>query len=135
MDKTLLTIEELESISGINRRNIRFYIQQGVLAVPEGSGRAARYTIDHLEQLRSIKALQAEGFTLSRIKEMRIKTENALLTHRPLGTPITRTEIGVVPGIFVSFIHETCNLNAKDMTDIVCELAKVLKSHPKISQR
>jgi DNA-binding transcriptional MerR regulator len=53
-------------------RAVRFYVANGLLDRPEGSGTAATYNYRHLLQLLAIKIRQREGQTLDLIKrEMR----------------------------------------------------------------
>lgn len=61
-------IQELVTQSGVPRRTIYFYVQQGVLPPPEGAGLAAHYTEDHLLRLRLIPLLRQEGLRLDDIR-------------------------------------------------------------------
>ena len=61
------TLGELAEQSGASARTIRFYIARGLLPPPEGAGRAAAYGPRHLERLKKIRALQAQGLTLAEI--------------------------------------------------------------------
>jgi DNA-binding transcriptional MerR regulator len=61
------TLAGLAESSGIPARTIRFYIARGILDGPAKGGRDAAYTAGHLEQLRRIQKLQAEGRTLAEI--------------------------------------------------------------------
>ncbi len=49
-------------------RAVRFYVANGLLDRPEGTGTAATYGYRHLLQLLQIKIRQREGLTLDRIK-------------------------------------------------------------------
>ena len=49
-------------------RSIRFYVANGLLARPEGTGTAATYNYRHFLQLLAIKIRQREGITLDIIK-------------------------------------------------------------------
>jgi DNA-binding transcriptional MerR regulator len=62
-----MTLAELADAAATAARTIRFYISRGLLDGPERAGRAAAYNERHLERLEQIKALQAEGLTLSAI--------------------------------------------------------------------
>lgn len=62
-----LTLAELADQTGLAARTIRFYIARGLLAGPTVAGRGAVYTHDHIERLRRIQKLQAEGATLNEI--------------------------------------------------------------------
>lgn len=50
-------------------RSIRFYVANGLLARPEGTGTAATYNYRHFLQLLAIKIRQREGITLDVIKK------------------------------------------------------------------
>lgn len=60
-------------------RSIRFYVANGLLDRPEGTGTAAIYNYRHFLQLLAIKIRQRQGVTLDIIKqEMRELTGDAL---------------------------------------------------------
>ena len=60
-------------------RAVRFYVSNGLLDRPEGTGTAAIYNYRHLLQLLAIKIRQREGQTLDVIKrEMRDTTGDQL---------------------------------------------------------
>jgi len=60
-------------------RSIRFYVANGLLERPEGTGTAATYNYRHFLQLLAIKIRQREGVTLDIIKkEMKDVTGDAL---------------------------------------------------------
>src|SRR5215207_4766100 len=60
-------------------RAVRFYVSNGLLDRPEGTGTAATYNYRHLLQLLAIKIRQREGQTLDVIKrEMRDTTGDQL---------------------------------------------------------
>lgn len=60
-------------------RSIRFYVANGLLARPEGTGTSATYNYRHFLQLLAIKIRQREGVTLDAIKrEMSEFTGDAL---------------------------------------------------------
>ena len=60
-------------------RAIRFYVANGLLERPEGTGTAATYNYRHFLQLLAIKIRQREGVTLDAIKaEMKDFTGDAI---------------------------------------------------------
>ena len=63
-----MTIEELASRSGMTVRNIRSHRARGLLPAPEVRERIGYYGQDHLDRLRVIRELQAEGLNLQGIK-------------------------------------------------------------------
>jgi DNA-binding transcriptional MerR regulator len=54
--------------SAPSARSVRFYVANGLLDRPEGTGTSATYNYRHLLQLLAIKIRQREGQTLERIK-------------------------------------------------------------------
>ena len=65
----MYSIADLESLTGISRRNIRFYVEQGLVPPPEGAGLGARYDEEHLARLRAIPVLRNRGLRLDDIRE------------------------------------------------------------------
>lgn len=63
MDKRY-SIGEVAEMTGIPRRTIRFYVQQGLLAPPCGAGRGHFYTDEHIKRLAEIRTLQEGGLAL-----------------------------------------------------------------------
>lgn len=102
-----LDIQELISQSGVPRRTIYFYVQQGVLPPPQGAGLAASYNEEHLLRLRLIPVMRRDGLRLDEIRErfsglnvdeMRRLLENEPdVTHRPPPQPVVPPS-AVFPG-------------------------------------
>lgn len=69
MTDDTLDIQELVSASGVPRRTIYFYVQQGLLPPPNGAGLAAHYTDGHLLRLQLIPILRQQGLRLDEIRE------------------------------------------------------------------
>jgi DNA-binding transcriptional MerR regulator len=61
------SLAELAEKAGLPGRTIRYYIARGLLPGPLKAGRDAAYGVEHLERLRIIGRLQAEGLTLLEI--------------------------------------------------------------------
>jgi DNA-binding transcriptional MerR regulator len=68
MSKThTYSIGSLADAAGVSRRTVHFYVQRQLLPPPEGLGRGALYTDEHLARLLEIKAWQEEGVPLEEI--------------------------------------------------------------------
>ena len=63
-------------------RAVRFYVANGLLDRPDGTGTAATYNYRHLLQLLAIKIRQREGQTLDVIKREMRETTGDLLERR-----------------------------------------------------
>jgi DNA-binding transcriptional MerR regulator len=60
----VLTIDELAGAAGTTTRSIRSFQTMGLLDRPSLKGRTGLYTAHHLDRLRAILRLQAQGFSL-----------------------------------------------------------------------
>jgi DNA-binding transcriptional MerR regulator len=59
------TVDELARTAGTTTRQIRALQTQGLLPRPDLVGRTGYYDVGHLERLRAIERLQADGFSLA----------------------------------------------------------------------
>ena len=67
MEEAKYTIVDLHDITGISIRNIRYYVQEGIIDPPAGRGRGGFYYDSHLKKLQQIKSLQEKGMSLNAI--------------------------------------------------------------------
>ena len=65
-----MTVEQLAHASGMSVRNIRNHQSRGLLPPPEVRARTGYYGPEHVERLRLIQQMQAEGFNLSAIQRL-----------------------------------------------------------------
>ncbi len=84
-------IEELQTLSGISRRTIRYYITEGLVAPPEGGGRGSYYSDSHLDKLLQIRSLRDRGMRLDEIR-VYLKNESSG-TNKNVGNMWIRYEI------------------------------------------
>jgi DNA-binding transcriptional MerR regulator len=71
--KQTYTLDELASLSGLNPRTVRYYIQLELVDPPVGQTRAAHYTWQHLGRLLEIRKLTEQGFSLERVRELLVE--------------------------------------------------------------
>ena len=62
-----LTIGELAEAAGMTVRNVRNHAARGLLPPPDLVARTGYYGESHLERLKLIRVMQAEGFNLEAI--------------------------------------------------------------------
>ncbi|HEX8053136.1 MAG TPA: MerR family transcriptional regulator [Thermoleophilaceae bacterium] len=65
-----LTVEQLASETGMSVRNIRNHQSRGLLPPPEVRARIGYYSDEHVDRLRLIQEMQAQGFKLTAIKRL-----------------------------------------------------------------
>ncbi|MEX2964435.1 MerR family transcriptional regulator [Microbulbifer sp. TYP-18] len=82
-NERLFTLDELGSLVDLPRRTVRYYIQMGLVDRPEGAGRGAHYTTQHLDQLLEIRKWQQAGLSLDRIRELLSRRGEEVLTPPP----------------------------------------------------
>lgn len=62
------TMADLCDLADVSPRTVRYYISQGLLRAPAGSGPVARYDEGHLARLRLVRRLQREHLPLAEIR-------------------------------------------------------------------
>lgn len=65
------SIAELEEATGVTRRTIRFYINEGIVPPAIGQGRSASYDRSHVEALTLVKELRDRNLSISEIRQLR----------------------------------------------------------------
>src|SRR4051794_19814446 len=65
-----MTVEQLAYETGMSVRNIRNHQSRGLLPAPEIRARTGYYGEQHVERLRLIQEMQAQGFKLTAIKRL-----------------------------------------------------------------
>ena len=80
-----LTIGELAAAAGMTVRNVRNHAARGLLPPPDLVARTGYYGESHLERLKLIRVMQAEGFNLEAIR--------CLLGGEAVPTPIDADDL------------------------------------------
>ena len=80
------TLQELCAQVDLPVRTVRYYVQIGLIAPPQGETRAARYSDAHVQQLDQIRRWSAAGLSLARIRELLARPEADVL-HRAAPVP------------------------------------------------
>jgi DNA-binding transcriptional MerR regulator len=88
---TRLTIGELAEAAGMTVRNIRNHQSRGLLPPPELEARTGYYGSEHLERLKLIRAMQADGFNLEAIRRILSGSELQRVATMPREVPVTLT--------------------------------------------
>ncbi len=125
-------IDDLERITGLTRRTIRFYIQQGLLARPIGERRGAHYGATHLEALLRIRRLASEGFTLEAIRRLMLDDgrTRALPTALPKpGTSRTCVHMTIAPGVELTVDPMAAELTHEQIRALLQRIAAVVSEN------
>ena len=81
------SINELAHKVGVSPRTIRYYIEEGLLPEPLGSGRHQRYGREHEVRLRVAKALRDLGLTVKGVRTALASTPITVLERRLASLP------------------------------------------------
>lgn len=98
------TLEEIAALAELPRRTVRYYIQTGLVDHPEGVGKGAFYTQQHVEQLLLVRKWQLAGLSLERIGEVIKQQASGPLppTPRRAGTVEVWSHLVVADGIEIT---------------------------------
>jgi DNA-binding transcriptional MerR regulator len=129
------SIKEICSQAAVTPRTVHFYIQQGLLAPPDGAGRGARYTDAHLARLRLIRRLQKEHLPLNEIRrQLAALSDDQVVQALASGTPSSaRAKSSALAYIqsVKSIAGHTRRMaqTSRPMTDALASLAPELSIH------
>jgi DNA-binding transcriptional MerR regulator len=118
------SLGELTKLTDITGRNIRFYIQQGIVDKPEGTSRGAHYTETHLRQLMTVKKYKDLGVSLDRIAQIIHEEEQPELLSigKKTGALEVVSRITLAEGVELTINPEQTNLDQSQIR----QLAKII---------
>jgi len=98
-DEPRYSVGDLADLGGVQRRTVRYYVQEGLLPTPHGVGRGNHYGPEHLERLLKVKTLQEGGRSLDEIR--RILNQKAKAHDEPAPAPERSVwrRITLAPGV------------------------------------
>lgn len=136
MTDAVYSIEDLCRLTGLTRRTIRYYIQEGLVPKPEGERRAAHYLNSHLEILLRIRRLTASGLSLEAVRS-RLTNENEdtePMVHREPGTFRSCIHVTVANGIELTIDPAEAKLSPEAtrhfVTDVMALIEKLQSEKP-----
>ena len=63
------TLDELVEATGVSKRNVRYYIGEGLVPSAAGKGRNSYYTAGHVEALARIRELRERNLSIDEIRQ------------------------------------------------------------------
>lgn len=76
MEEVTLTIGQVAAAVGLNASAVRYYERRGVMPVPERASGQRRYGPDAIARLRTIRAAQQVGLSLTEIRQLLAGADN-----------------------------------------------------------
>ena len=111
------TLDEIASLAELPRRTVRYYIQTGLVDRPQGVGKGAYYTEQHVEQLLLVRKWQLAGLSLERIGEVLKHQGNGPLPPAPRrpGTIEVWSHMVVADGVEVTLDPSRSSLSPEQV--------------------
>lgn len=117
-----LSLQQLSERADVPVRTIRFYIQKGLLAAPEGEKRGAYYTDGHLSDLLRIRKWQEAGLSLDAIADLlQARSEPPVAPARP-GAVEVRSHLIVSDGLELVVAPERARLTTTQIRRLFLEV-------------
>ena len=134
MTVSKITLEQLSAQSDTPGRTIRYYIQKGLIAGPEGERRGAWYTPAHLAELLRIRQWQESGLSLDAIAGLlQAKHESPIAPRRP-GAIEVHSHLIVADGVELVVSPERSGMTQTQVRRLFQQVLAALdtiKSEPK----
>lgn len=130
------TLDELCSLTGLSKRTIRYYIQIGLLARPEGETRAARYTQRHLETLLAIRRWTDSGLSLERVRELLLGAEDSVPSRpRRYGEVEVWSTVVLADGVEVSVNPERAGMAPEQVRQFFADVMSAFEKIQRLEQQ
>ncbi|MBW1953018.1 MAG: MerR family transcriptional regulator [Deltaproteobacteria bacterium] len=130
--RKIYSIGELAELAQVSRRTVRFYVALGLISPPLGRGRGRHYTDRHLEEILTVRRLQARGVSLGEIKAQRQEPEKlAFFLAEPPPPPLPTqlvTRIALDEGVVLEFAHEETGLTPGEMLKLARRCQEVIRN-------
>ena len=119
------SLSELETLTGLAARTIRFYIQKGLVQAPFGARKTPRYTEKHVEQLLLVKQYKDAGLNLGRIAQLLNQTDIPT-PQIDTGSISVISRIAIAPGVALDIDRGVCTLTDQQLRDLANHIIQSL---------
>lgn len=121
------TLDEIAALAELPRRTVRYYIQTGLVDRPQGIGKGAYYTEQHVEQLLLVRKWQLAGLSLERIGEVLKQQASGPLPPAPRrkGTVEVWSHLVVADGVEVTLDPSRAGLTPEQVRAFFRGVAQV----------
>ena len=128
-NQTTFSLEQISTLVELPRRTVRYYIQSGLVDRPEGIGKGAYYTDQHVEKLLMIRKWQLAGLSLKRIAELLKQQASGPLppTPRRAGTVEVWSHLVVTDGVEVNIEPGRAGLSPEQVRVFFQQVTKIFK--------
>jgi len=128
-EQTELTLDALCALTTLTKRTIRYYMQIGLVARPDGETRAARYGLHHLEALLAIRRWTASGLSLERVRELMAGADDtAPARPRRYGEVEVWSHVALADGVEVSIDPARAGLTHEQVRRFFADVQSAFQS-------
>ncbi|GAC12814.1 helix-turn-helix domain-containing protein [Aliiglaciecola lipolytica] len=116
----MYSLQDINTITGLPVRTIRYYIQKNLVDKPEGARKTATYGQQHLEQLMTVKRLSDAGLSLAAIAKVMNGSQVAHVPPSDLQPGQIRavSQVHISPGVELSIDPMQCNLSTQQLREL-----------------
>ncbi len=133
-DKEKFTLDQICTLTGMNKRTVRYYIQNGLVDRPEGFGKGAFYRNSHSLQLLTINKWKDQGLSLDRIKHILKSEKKQRSVDGELPPPLPKkigaievwSHVYIADGVELCIEPKRSNLSPDQVKEIVSYLQIML---------
>lgn len=125
IDDKKFSLDELCTLSDTTKRNVRYYMQIGLVDPSIGATKAAHYVRRHLDQLLTIRKLSDAGVSLDRIREV-LSGELPPVPprQRQPGSVEVRSHLFIADGVELEISPEQAGLSPEQVRTLVRAVMK-----------
>ena len=125
IDDKKFSLDELCTLSDTTKRNVRYYMQIGLVDPSIGATKAAHYVRRHLDQLLTIRKLSDAGVSLDRIREVLSgEVPPVPPRQRQPGSVEVRSHLFIAEGVELEISPEQAGLSPEQVRTLVRAVMK-----------
>ena len=125
IDDKKFSLDDLCTLSDTTKRNVRYYMQIGLVDPSVGATKAAHYVRRHLDQLLTIRKLSDAGVSLDRIREVLSgEVPPVPPRQRQPGSVEVRSHLFIAEGVELEISPEQAGLSPEQVRTLVRAVMK-----------
>ena len=125
IDDKKFSLDDLCTLSDTTKRNVRYYMQIGLVDPSIGATKAAHYVRRHLDQLLTVRKLSDAGVSLDRIREVLSgEVPPVPPRQRQPGSVEVRSHLFIAEGVELEISPEQAGLSPEQVRTLVRAVMK-----------
>ena len=122
------SLADLETLTHLPARTIRYYIQRGLLPGPQGTARAPIYGLEHLSALVEARRLTGEGLRLDAVID-RLRARRGLPRSGPeVGAMWTSVHVAIGRGLTLIIDQRELQLSEGELRRVALAVTQAVQA-------